>query len=223
MWMTIGIILGVLGILAQGAAVRKAREAGSFTEFRRRGGLPFILFLGAIFCFWKGGFFSVLLANPERAKAAFDAGMAEMKEGELDNAIAKFKEAIKLNPNYPEAHFLLGFANYYKGNFPELGDKDEVLPHINTAIRLNPEYGEAYSFRGHVNIQRSKHEEAIPDLTKAIELLDPQDPIAPSAYASRGQAFRKVGRLAEATADFKKARELDPDINPLLILDRPLP
>jgi tetratricopeptide (TPR) repeat protein len=55
-------------------------------------------------------------------------------------------------------------------------------------------------------IQQGKYAEAITELDRAVK----QDPKFPFAYAWRGVAKGRIGRLDEAMADFNEALKLDP-------------
>ena len=53
-------------------------------------------------------------------------------KGDLDGAIAEYREALRLNPNDDEAHFNLGVALGKKG------DWDGAIAEYREALRLNP-------------------------------------------------------------------------------------
>jgi len=55
-------------------------------------------------------------------------------------------------------------------------------------------------------MKKAKYEEAIADLTRAIEL----DPTEPTSYMNRGLSLTVRGRHTEAKKDFDKCLELNP-------------
>src|SRR5262249_8571734 len=57
-------------------------------------------------------------------------GLALREEGRLDEAIASFKEALRLKKDYPEAHCFLGLALRYSG------DLAAALPHLRRGHEL---------------------------------------------------------------------------------------
>ena len=65
----------------------------------------------------------------------------------------------------------------------------------------------AYYYRGDVKSYLGKHEEAIKDYDKAIELK----PLEVMPYNNRGLAKFHLGKYEEAIRDFEKALELDPN------------
>ena len=59
-------------------------------------------------------------------------------KGQLDEAIAGYREAIRLEPDYAEAHYNLGIALQDKGQL------DEAIAAYREAIRLKPDSAEAH-------------------------------------------------------------------------------
>ncbi|MFJ8563111.1 tetratricopeptide repeat protein, partial [Streptomyces microflavus] len=60
--------------------------------------------------------------------------------------------------------------------------------------------------RGQAHRQAGRYDQAITDLTAALEL----DPTDAWALAARGQAHRQAGRYDQAITDLTAALELDP-------------
>ena len=59
-------------------------------------------------------------------------------QGKLDEAVAEFRAAIRLQPDYAEAHYNLGNA------LAAQGKRDEAVAEYRTAIRLKPDYAKAH-------------------------------------------------------------------------------
>ncbi len=59
-------------------------------------------------------------------------------QGKLDEAIAEFRAAIRLKPDYAEAHINLGIA------LQDQGKLEEAIAEYRAAIRLKPDYAEAH-------------------------------------------------------------------------------
>jgi tetratricopeptide (TPR) repeat protein len=72
----------------------------------------------------------------------FNLGRAAFGRGQVDKAIAAFREAIRMNPEYFEAHGNLGNALQAKG------DLDGAIAAYRDAIRINPEYADSYGALG---------------------------------------------------------------------------
>lgn len=62
------------------------------------------------------------------------SGKLYLKQNELDKAIHWFEEAIKIKPQNPEAHFLLGRALALKGQLPEMAQA------LTTSLSLSNKY-----------------------------------------------------------------------------------
>ena len=69
--------------------------------------------------------------------------MVFLKQGNLDNAVAEYHQALKLDPDYMEAHFDLGGAMLLKGNL------DAAAAEYRKVLALRPDYAEAaYNLAG---------------------------------------------------------------------------
>jgi len=75
---------------------------------------------------------------------------------------------------------------------------------------LAPEYAEAYINRGVAYAEIGKHEQAIRDYDKAIE-LDPEDA---DAYYNRGVVYYAEREYDKAWEDVRKVQSLGLQVNP---------
>ena len=87
------------------------------------------------------------------------------------------------------------------------GDASDLFSRANICINAYPNESIGYHYRGLANENLEKHEEAVEDYSKAIE-LDPNDA---KAYNSRGAAKNNLKLYEEAIKDYDKALELDPN------------
>jgi tetratricopeptide (TPR) repeat protein len=76
-----------------------------------------------------------------------------------------YQQAIKLNPNYSEAHYNLGSLYRMKGK-PE-----EAITCFKKAIQINPDYAEAYAGLGVAEYALRDYQRAKSNLQKAKELF----------------------------------------------------
>ena len=60
-------------------------------------------------------------------------GIEYAKQGKLDEAIAEFKEATRVNPDYADAHYNLGVA------YAKQDRVDEAIAEFETYLRLWPD------------------------------------------------------------------------------------
>ncbi len=146
--------------------------------------------------------FSINWAIMEKsAKRAFDEGVAQFNERELDSAIASFTEAIRIDPNYADACFSRGVA------YEDTGEHDRAIADYTEAIRLDPTDADAYYCRGFNYWVNDDYDKAIADCTEAIRL----NPQHAGAYSTRGVAYSMTGDQEKAIADYTEAIRLDPN------------
>jgi TolB-like protein/predicted Zn-dependent protease len=117
-------------------------------------------------------------------------------------AIAEFKRAIQLNPNYATAHHWFG-----SGPLLALGRFDESIAEAKRSIELDPlslinnaDFGNDYYYA-------RRYDEAIAQLRQTVEM-------EPRFYLARyylGQALQAKAQLSEAIAEYRKAAEVNDD------------
>jgi tetratricopeptide (TPR) repeat protein len=134
------------------------------------------------------------------AEKLLNQGIALLKEGQYDRAIAIFDEALEINPRYALAYNFRGIA------YDEKGQYDKAISDYNKAIELNPTYAWAYENRGIAYDKKGHFDEAISDYNKAIEL----NPKSDAAYHNRGDAHFKKNEYDKAISDYTKVIEINP-------------
>jgi tetratricopeptide (TPR) repeat protein len=140
--------------------------------------------------------------DPKFASAYFNRGYAYMGQKNNPPAIADFTKVIELDPAESEAFYNRGTIYYREKKYTlAIADLDQYIK-MNTAEPslmadgyLNR--GLAYYYLGNTN-------KAIEDYTMAIGLA----PALKNAYSNRAIAYRKLGKIALAEADEKKAAAL---------------
>ena len=83
-------------------------------------------------------------------------------------AIACFRNATILNPQYIDAHYNLGVSLAKQSVF------EPAIVCFQKAINLDPEYADAYFNFGLVLISQDRYQEAVSYFQKSLE-LSPQD------------------------------------------------
>ena len=97
-----------------------------------------------------------LVATGSRSYVAHgNLGALLKMKGDVKNAVLCLKNALKLQPNFPEAHYNLGVA------LKEQGDLTAAIASYNSALQLKTNYPEA-----HYNLGVALQEQG--DLTAAI-------------------------------------------------------
>lgn len=118
-----------------------------------------------------------------------------------DEAIAEYKRAIEISPDYAGAHSILGAAYLYKQMY------DEAITEYKKAIEINPQYTEAYNNLGLAYVNKEMFDEAIAEWKKAIEI----NPNYAWVHNNLGVAYDIKGMHDEAIAEHKEALKINPD------------
>jgi tetratricopeptide (TPR) repeat protein len=150
---------------------------------------------------FKLGEGKVLKIDPGDAKAENNIGIALMREGRLDEAIAHFEKALELNnPDADEVHDNIGNALMQEGRL------DEAIAHFEKALEFNPDSDQAHDDIGIALTQKGRPDEAITHFEKALEF----NPGSDRAHDNIGIALLQEGKPDEAVTHFEKALELNP-------------
>ena len=154
---------------------------------------------------------------------------------QMEYAIASFKKAIDIKPDYAEAHFNLGITlqelnnpneaiKYYetaisiKPAYPiahnnlgliflGLNQLDFATEHFKWAISYNPEFAEAHNNLGATLQKRGQFESSIKQYFKATTI----NPNYTQAFNNLGIIYQTLGHKIEAITHFQKAISLAPN------------
>jgi Flp pilus assembly protein TadD len=148
-----------------------------------------------------------LAESPGDAVVHNSYGSALAATGHLAEAVAQYRKATELGPEYPDAHNNLASA------LVQSGRPDEAIAEFRKALALKPDFAEAQSGLGGVLAQKGKVDEAIPHLLKAVE-LDPQNPVARTNLCL---ALSLAGRAPEAIPHAEQAVALTNGQDPLVL------
>ncbi len=87
---------------------------------------------------------------PKQARAAFEKGIAKLREAKSDEAIALFREAISLFNDYFNANFQLGAEFYRRGKL------EDALQALERARQINDRDGAVFHWFGLVMVKQQK-------------------------------------------------------------------
>jgi protein O-mannosyl-transferase len=118
----------------------------------------------------------------------------------IDEAISHAQEALRLNPNYPEAHNALGLA-LFKRNEP-----DAAMQQYQQALSFQPNFAEAYCNMGAVLAKQGQTAQAIENLRHAIDLK----PDLFQAHWYLARALASTDQLPESLDHLQIAAQLHP-------------
>jgi tetratricopeptide (TPR) repeat protein len=137
----------------------------------------------------------------ERAQAHFERGLALIADDQNDKAGLEFRNALRLNRDFPEARFELGKLQERLGNF------SAAAAHYTAALDLAPENAEAHLRLGQIVLLSGDVERAAVHIGEAAR-LNPDDA---SARAANAALMVRRGALDDAEAEANVAISLDPD------------
>jgi tetratricopeptide (TPR) repeat protein len=143
----------------------------------------------------------VLTAEPHDPVVHFLIGQSLAQSGRLDEAAARFVDALRLQSDFAEAHAELGFVLRTQG-------RPEALQALQAAVRLNPVLPGVQLALGDLLFDQGQVVAAIEHYHLAIA----RQPNSAAAHTSLGNALRVVGRQAEATRHYEFAARLRPDL-----------
>jgi TolB-like protein/tetratricopeptide (TPR) repeat protein len=130
----------------------------------------------------------------------------------IEEAIKKYQEAIKLDPNFSEAYARLAIAYLVQlriGNIPIEDSKVTIRENIDRAILIDANTGRAYDALGRFYLQIDESDLALQAFEKAVSLL-PNDGDVLDGYHI---ALERNDRYDEGVIVQKKAYDQDP-LNP---------
>ncbi len=110
-------------------------------------------------------------SNRDGARELLKQGLAAYSEGKLESAIAAFRGALRLRPDYADAHNALGNALYARS------DSTGAMVEYRAAVRLKPSYGEAQLNLALVLDEQGGPSPPYEEYRTAVRLM-PQDPVA---------------------------------------------
>ncbi len=134
------------------------------------------------------------------AIAQYNLGLSSLRAGNRAGAEAAFREALRLNPVYTDAHNNLGNLLASRGQF------DEAEKHFREAA--DDSRPEAFVNLANVLLQKGDFRGALVNYKKALK-TDPQNA---TAHANLGHALRMLGNIEAAVAEFQEALKIDPGL-----------
>lgn len=153
--------------------------------------------------FWNTSrtLFSNLAVTNSSFMTHYLLGITAYDEGKTVEAIAEYKKALALNPDYVDAHVNLGIV------LGSIGNLNEAVRHFNIALQFNPDLVE-----GHYNLALAleimgKADEAIKHYYEVLRI----DPEYAESHNNLGVALLRLERIDEANWHFSQALRIRPD------------
>lgn len=146
-------------------------------------------------------------ASPQRALVLVDAGVELSHRGRFAEAGEKFVQALALDPNLAEAHYLLGLVRQQDGR------AERAMQSFRAVLKIEPSHAQAQARvceleTGSAMARETGYQAAAAACRRAIQ-LDPKDP-EPHFHLGRTQG--KLGDRAAAIRELSLALRLDPKL-----------
>jgi tetratricopeptide (TPR) repeat protein len=125
-------------------------------------------------------------------------GWVRDTDGALARAFEFAQTAVKMNPDLPEAHWVLAFAHTQRRQ------PDEALRNVNDALRLNPSYADGYALKAGIETYLGRPSDSVA-LLRLAQRLNPE---AGSLYfLLLGRAYYFLGDDEQAQLNLRQALE----------------
>jgi hypothetical protein len=144
---------------------------------------------------------AALKANAASSNAMSNLGLALHATGRCEEAIASYRNALRLAPDHPE--ILYNLAN----SCLELGRLDEALAAYDEALAIEPGHAGALVNRGNTLLRLNEPAKAIASYNAALAVISGH----PQILTNRGHALRRLDQPEQALVDFAAALAAAPD------------
>lgn len=129
-------------------------------------------------------------------------GTVMARHGDRRTAIAAYRDALALKPDYVEAHNNLGDA------LREEGDYIAAMESCARALELRPDYAQAWNNLGNALKDHGSYEAAMKSYVKALRFA----PDYAEVHNNLGNLFEKQDQLDAAIASYRRAIALQPAV-----------
>ncbi|MGD1020627.1 MAG: tetratricopeptide repeat protein [Verrucomicrobiia bacterium] len=191
------VLLAVVGILGLKRALAPTSESGLVDRPVRRRAVRWAW--GLLLSFSVA--FNLLAGVEYHAEEQTGLGDQLFRRGEVSEAIGRYQQALRINPDYAKAHESLGSALVKLGRLPE------AIVQYQQALLLNPDYAEAHNNLGIALAQVGRLPEAIAHFEQALRI----SPDHAEAHSNLGAALARTGKIEEAVAQYEQALRIKPD------------
>src|SRR5919108_4301173 len=139
-----------------------------------------------------------------RAQAAYERGLAHMRDRQPSPALGALKEAVGVDPNVAAYRDTLGLV------YLELRRPDLAIEQLRKAVELDPKLADAHFHLGTAYAEAKRWEEAVASYRRALAL--PTLTIHDFVHQNLGLALYHLKRYPEAESSLRFALTLDPQM-----------
>jgi Flp pilus assembly protein TadD len=187
------------------------------------------------------GHMARLRRDPGDHSSRTGLGVRYLELGQVDAALKSLREAIRLAPEFPDAHYNLGAALMAQGQIREaiaayeqavaldpkyaeahnnlgvlletVGDPTKAIVHYRRAIELQPHLVDAHSNLAGALVADGKPGEAVGHYRQALA----SRPAHAETRAKLGRALTGNGQRADAATEYRRALAIDPTLSSALM------
>ncbi|MGB0134097.1 type IV pilus biogenesis/stability protein PilW [Dokdonella sp.] len=143
--------------------------------------------------------------NPKTKAAALytDLGQKYLAQGKLENSLENLQKALAADPNYADAHTVIGLL------YEQIGNNAQAEKNYRRAAQLMPKSGNENNNYGAFLCKLGRYGEAAEYFQKAV--ADPFYQTPAVALTNAGTCAIKGGTYDVAERDLRSALEYDPD------------
>ena len=147
-----------------------------------------------------------------------EEGHTYRRQGKLEKAMEKAKQALDIDPNCASAHELLSeIKERYYGRGWTFFDEEQygrAIDVFKNAIKIDPEFKEAHNYLGAAYIKQEKYAEAIRSLEEATRI----DERFKEAHFNLALSYLELNEFEAATEAANAALNIDPGYEPAKII-----
>ncbi len=201
-------LIAVVALAASGLNLLRTRSAPQMKFWLDAAAFASVLFLAVLAYNRAIPYHDSVSWNVTALEANPDCWMAlnnlanDMAQNRPADAIPIYQRALRLKPDYGNAHQNLGVA------YAQTKQIDKAIVELREAVRLQPKYANAHVNLGNAYYVNKQFAEAAEMYEKGLELLE-----KPSAQVNLclGDAYGSLGQFEKARRQYKKALDLQPD------------
>jgi tetratricopeptide (TPR) repeat protein len=153
-------------------------------------------------CFWRDSetlWTHTLACTSPNSLAHDNLGSVLADRHQYEAAIAHYRQAVEIQPNYAEPYNSMGVA------LTEGGQLVQAVAYFRAALKLLPDFAEAHYGLANALVRSDQSELAIAHYHRALEIR----PDYAAAHAKLANALTDLGRSEEALTHYEKAMDSD--------------
>jgi Flp pilus assembly protein TadD len=154
--------------------------------------------------YWQNSeklFYHAVSVTKDNWLAWFNLGWNYDNQGRPDDALASYRKAVQIQPNYVSALVNIGVILATRKQFPD------AIPYFERAVKADPASVDSHDDLGHALMEVGRFEAAIPHL-RLVARERPNDVVALNSLA---EALVRTGQFAQAIPCLEASLRAKPD------------